>query len=71
MGFIFLNYQLGTAILKLHGCFLDTVIVKNKTAEILFGNSFMKYLECLSRRGNSIIGGILDQVGVRMREDEN
>ena len=70
--FVVHNAELGAAILKLHGYPLNDESLKRCTKkDSLFTNSYLKSLECLSGRENSILDDIDDQVGAYMYEDED
>ena len=65
--FVFLNSQLGAAILKLHGCPMNDDAVKwQGPRDTLFSRSFLNNPECLS----ILDGDIPDQVGAYMYEDQ-
>ena len=65
--FVFLNSQLGAAILKLHGCPMNDDAVKwQGPRDTLFSRSFLNNPECLSILDEDIP----DQVGAYMYEDQ-
>jgi len=70
--FMYHNAKLGAAILKLHGCPLSDSALKRQTSKAsLFNNSFIKNLECLSGRPDSVLNGVDDQLGAYMYDDED